>query len=97
MDSKHRIGFDLDRPTKIMGMTKDELCLLILGFACFMLASNKMLGLFLMGFCFVIMWALKRFKKKIGGFNIKAFLWWHVGHEGGHPTLPPSHIRKWNK
>ena len=36
MSSKHRIGFDLDRPTKVMGMTKDELLILILGFVCFM-------------------------------------------------------------
>lgn len=97
MSTKHRIGFDLDRPTKIMGLTKDELLILIFGFACFMFSSNKMLGLFLMGVCLLLLFSVKHFKKRTGGFNMKAFCWWHVGYERGHPTLPPSHIRKWNK
>lgn len=97
MTSKHRIGFDLDRPTKVMGMTKDELLILILGFVCFMFSSNKMLGLFLMGVCFVLLIGVKKFKKETGGFNLKAFSWWHGGYEKGHGTLPASHIRRWNK
>jgi len=97
MSSKHRIGFDLDRPTKIMGLTKDEFALLIFGLACFMFSPNKLLGICLMGACGVLLMVVKRFKKRIGGFNLKAFMWWYFGFEHGHPTLPPSHIRKWNK
>lgn len=97
MSSKHRIGFDLDRPTKIMGMTKDEICFLIFGLACFMFSSNKLLGGILMALSLALIWVVKRLKKQIGGFNIKAFMWWYFGYEQGKPTLPPSHVRKWNK
>lgn len=94
MSTKHRISFDLSAPVKILGMTIDELALGIGGFLFFALSKNKIVGLIFFGLAVVGLIALKQFKKRTADFNVKAFLWWHLGIGSKKGTFPPSHTRR---
>lgn len=90
---KHRIGFNLDAPVRLFGMTIDELALLIVGFLTFVIARNKFVGLGLFFGSGALVVLLKRFKKQASGFRLKSFLFWHIGLKSRTFTCPPSHTR----
>lgn len=94
MNTRHRISFDLSKPVKFLGLTKDELGLVLLGPSLFVLYQNKLLGFVLFLLCFVALGSLKKFKKLTADFNILIFLWWHLGGSSETFTLVPSDVRR---
>lgn len=94
MKSKNRISFDLGSPVRILGQTLDELGLLGAGFVSFFVCSNKVFGSLLTAIFVGSFLLLKRLKKTTAGFNIKGFLWWHLGRSRTDRVLPPSHTRR---
>lgn len=90
---KYRIGFNLDTPVRLLGMTKDEIAIILFGFMMLIISSQKIIGLaLLIGSLFAVV-SIKRLKRKSSGFRLKSFLFWHLGMKGKSFTFPPSHTR----
>lgn len=90
---KYRIGFNLDTPVRILGMTYDEIALILFGFGMFVISQQKLIGLGLLFGSTMAVIALKRFKRRSSGFRLKSFLFWHLGFKGKRFSYPPSHTR----
>ena len=94
MKSKNRISFDLGSPVKWLGNTLDEWAFLAAMVIGLFVPANKIFAALLGGIFLGSYLLLKRLKKTTSGFNIKGFLWWHLGRSRTDRVLPPSHTRR---
>ena len=93
----HRIYRHLSEPFRFMGMTKDELGLLVLGFYGFIKSSDKLLGIVLMVGVVISIFVLKRFKKQTEGFRLVSWLRWQFGFSPSGVDCFPESYRRWFK
>lgn len=75
----HRIYTRMSEPWRLVGLTKDEIGLVLGGFALFMQTQNKMVGSFMMAGALIGLWILKRFKKQTENFRLHSWLHWTFG------------------
>ena len=93
----HRIYMHMSEPFRFIGMTKDELGLLMLGFYGFMNSSSKILGVLLMAGVITSVFLLKRFKKRTEGFRLVSWLRWQIGFSPSGIECFPESYRRWFK
>lgn len=92
MNKKYRVGYNLDKPIKIFGMTKDELALGICGVGIFIRCSNKLLGVAFFTGCIGLVFLIKKLKKTSVSFNLTTFGFWYFGLFNG--LFPQSCTRR---
>tara|TARA_A100000171_G_C2129589_1_gene145792 strand:+ start:1205 stop:1504 length:300 start_codon:yes stop_codon:yes gene_type:complete len=93
--SEHRLYKFLSEPIRLLGLTIDELLLVVVSMATGLLSSLMFwqltsylaggLGLF----------ALKKFKKMGAGKDLRAFLYWHGVWPRPHKSFPAFYQRIW--
>jgi hypothetical protein len=92
----HRVYSHLCEPLRIMGCTVDEILLFLFGMVFFFVANSLEIKCAAFLFSFGALFFLKRLKKVVHGFNIKAFLHWHFGFRfGADQEWPDSCYRRW--
>ncbi|ARN84769.1 type IV conjugative transfer system protein TraL [Candidatus Nucleicultrix amoebiphila] len=93
---EHRLYQHLSEPVRLVGLTKDEIFLGLLGFIGAVFYSN----IWVRGLMFLSsilgVWALKRFKKSIKGFSFMSWIHWKFGiGPKDSQKLPHSSQRRW--
>lgn len=93
---EHRIYQHLSEPVRLVGLTKDEIILLLCGFGGAVFYTSLWIRMvFLIGGV-VSVWLMKRFKKSIKGFSFMSWLHWTFGIPPKHAkNLPHSSQRRW--
>lgn len=94
MSQKYRISYNLSTPLRFLGFTIDEAAMTLAALFSFFFCDNKLLGGLLSVFFGLGVWILKRLKKRAENFNLKSFVWWHLGFSQGKTTLPLSQTRR---
>lgn len=93
---EHRIYQYLSEPVRLVGLTKDEIIILLCGFGGAVLCTNLLFRLFFLGAGIGGVWIVKRFKKSIKGFSFISWLHWKFGIPPKHAkNLPHSSQRRW--
>jgi type IV conjugative transfer system protein TraL len=91
----HRIYTRMSEPWRLVGLTKDEIGVLLGGFAIFMQAQDKVLGSLIMAGAVVGVWLLKRFKKQTENFRLHSWLHWTFGLRSQKLTYTPHAKELW--
>lgn len=93
---EHRIYIHFSKPWRLVGCTKDEIGLFVASLVLFFLVKPRLIGAILCVGCFVGIWALKSFKKRMDGFSVMSALHWYLGvRPKGSRYWPESHKKWW--
>jgi type IV conjugative transfer system protein TraL len=91
----HRIYTRMSEPWRLLGLTKDEVAVLLGAFALFMQTQNKRVGFFMMAGALIGVWLLKRFKKHTENFRLQSWLHWTFGLRSAALKHPPHAKDLW--
>jgi type IV conjugative transfer system protein TraL len=91
---EHRLYKTLGTPLRLVGLTLDELVVGVGGFFLSMIfLSDSWIGLAAMVGSFVLVYFLKKAKRRFTGARLRSFLYWHGLWMRPSRTYPPFHHR----
>lgn len=93
---EHRIYQYMSEPVRILGMTIDEVLILLGSFFCFLWVESVSIKLAFLISGSLGVYLIKRFKKLTTGFSLTSYLHWHLGIRGEMTRhWPESWKRTW--
>jgi type IV conjugative transfer system protein TraL len=93
---EHRIYKFMDEPIRILGLTPDELLIVVAVIISLLVLSSWIMKLGILIGGIVTLFSLKKFKKVKAGFSFKSYMHWRFGIRAEIPKeWPKSWIRRW--
>ena len=93
---EHRIYKYMSEPFRLMGLTVDEIALLLVSFFLFLFIDALFWKVFYLLLGSVGVYGMKKFKGLATGFSLKSYLHWQLGLRFGVTRhWPESWKRKW--